>query len=540
MSDFLSKFNKDKYQDLLEEQQQDANKNAGKTQAGPDKETTDQGLNSDRNQQAKDQGSKTDTNKQAKDQGSKADTNQQTTQKEQQKQGGAASVANTKKSIPDLPSTPDPFASRSRYWDTEDVEIDPDYQRKRILRIGMISAGIVLASLLVFFIYHMLVHVKVDDFIGQPVSEARAWAKDHDVEVELIQEHSMEYDANQIISQSVQAGDKIRKGKTLELTSSLGPDPDETLPLPDFSEMNQWEAESWKEENKAENLQIVMEYHDEIEEGQFIKLTIRDSGIDEETYKRRDSAAVYYSRGKEVFEKNITVPDFTGKAVEEVEQWATTNEIEMTYKESDSDQVEAGFIISQSIAADEKVAKRDEMEVVVSVGKATIVPDFAELTAEEAMTEYPELDIAVKQVYHAEVAYGRLISQSVEAGTKMTDQDDKRITVTYSLGKPFLQDFRGHLEGELPRLFFDEYQSKGADIKYIVKYVSAPEIKGTVVHMSKFNEFVPMKYTVEIHVSNNTSVPPGPPSFPDPEPIPPDLGEVDEEIEEDFDDVIEK
>ena len=412
-----------------------------------------------------------------------------------------------------LKSEPSSSRSSHRRDAEEEVEIDLDYRRKKRLRMWLIISGAVLACMLIFFIYYMLVHVKVENFVDKPVAEARAWAKENDVEVELGQEYNMEHDANQIISQSVPAGDKIRKGKTLQLISSLGPDPEEIIPLADFSEMSQADAQNWIDENKAENLQMVTEYSDDIEEGRFIKVTIKDSGIDESEYQRKDSAAVYYSKGKEVFEKNITIPDFTGTAKEEVEKWAETNEIEMTYEEADSDSIEAGNIISQSEAADEKIAKRDKMEVVVSVGKATVVPNFGGLTAEEAATNYPDLDVTVKQVFNAEASYGTLISQSVKADTKLTEKDDKNVTVTYSQGRPYLDDFRGQLEGDLPRLFYEEYQSKGANIKYIVKFVDSPEVKGTVVRMSKFNEFVPLTYTVEICISNNTSAPPNPPEF---------------------------
>lgn len=221
----------------------------------------------------------------------------------------------------------------------------------------LIISGSVLACIVIFFIYYMLVHVKVEDFVDKPVSDARTWAKENDVEIELTQEYSMEHDANKIISQSVSAGDKIRKGKTLQLTSSLGPDPEEVIPLPDFSVMSQEEARNWIDENKAENLQMVTEYSDDLEEGEFIKLTIKDSEIDPSEYMRKDSAAVYYSKGKEVFEKNITIPNFTGATKEEVEKWAEANEIDMTYEEADSDSVEAGIIISQSEDPEEKLLK---------------------------------------------------------------------------------------------------------------------------------------------------------------------------------------
>lgn len=466
MSDFLSKFNKDNYQDLINEQEQ--KKESKSDRLGEEIQSQEQ--------------SEQNVSSTSINHNQKVDTNVQSNR------------SSTR-------------TSRNRAVD-ENVEIDLDYKRKKTIKIGFGILGVLFASVLIFFIYHTMVHVKLENFVGKPVSEARTWAKENEVEIELLQEHNKEYNANHIISQSVQEGEKIRKGSTLQLTVSLGPDPDEVIPLPDFSTMTLMEAENWIEENKADNLQIVKEFSDEIEEGSFIKLTIMDSDIEPTEYKRKHRAAVYYSKGKEVFEKNIVVPDFKGKAKEEVETWANTNEIEITFVEEDSDEIEAGFIIRQSVAPDEKVAKRDTMEVVVSVGKAVIVPDFSKLNANEAATSNPDLNVTVKQVYNENVPYGRFISQSVGAGTKLLTNDDKSVTVTYSLGKPYLKDFRGQLEGDLPSLFFEEYESKGANIKYVVKYVDAPEVKGTIVGMSKFNEYVPLKYTVEIHVSNNENANP--------------------------------
>ncbi|WP_152656641.1 PASTA domain-containing protein [Oceanobacillus sp. CFH 90083] len=498
MSDFLSKFNKDKYDDLVNEKE--------------DKELGD---------------------KEDKKAGQPEKTEPQQKQKEQDAAVKKEETVSERKA----PSQTELSSRSSRRQDSEEeVEIDMDYRRKKKRRMWFIISGAVLACILIFFIYYMLVHVKVDDFVGQPVAEARSWAGENDIEVELEQEYSMEYDANVVISQSISEGKQIRKGKTLTLASSLGPDPEENIPLVDFSEMTQEEAQAWIDENKAENLQMVTEYSDDIEEGDFIKFSMKDSNIDESEYKRKDSAAVYYSRGQEVFEKNITIPDFTGVSKEEVEKWAETNEIEMTYEESDSDSVEAGNIISQSEAPEEKIAKRDKMEVVVSVGEATVVPNFGEVSPEEAAINYPDLNVTVKQVFHADVAYGTMISQSIEPDTKLTENDDKNITVTYSQGRPYLQDFRGQSEGDLPRLFHEQYKSKGADINYIVKYVDSPELKGTVVDMGVFNEFVPMTYTVEVRISNNASAPPNPPDFseedPDMYPEPePDAGEDDSDEE---------
>lgn len=490
MSDFLSKFNQDKYSDLVNEQ----------------------------------------SDKKAKKEQSQDVTNQEPLEPTDELEEQTAEPELSELTAEDdAVVAADPVVTRSSYRQDaeEEVEIDMDYRRKKKIRLIMIIAGSILACLLIYLIYYSIVHVKVEDFVGEPLSDARAWANENGVEVEIEQEYSLEYSTNQVISQSVPEGKKIKKGHTLTLTSSLGPDPEEVIPLADFSVMSQAEAEQWIEEHKAENLRVVTEYNDEIEAGEFIKLVIRDSGIDESEYKRRDSAAVYYSKGEETFEKNISVPNFVGGLKEEVEKWAEANEIEVTYEEADSDTVEVGNVVSQSVAADELVAKRDKFEVVVSKGKAIIVPNFWGLTPDEAATNFPDLNVTVKSVYHGEVAYGTLIAQSVSPDTKLTEDDDNQVTVTYSLGRPYLRDVRGQLEGDLPSLFYEEYQSKGANIKYTVKFVDSPEVKGTVVGMSKFNEFVPLTYTVEISISNNKSVPVTPQDI-DEEPMPdPEPGEGD-------------
>ncbi|SEN56781.1 serine/threonine protein kinase [Amphibacillus marinus] len=397
----------------------------------------------------------------------------------------------------------------------EEYEIDPTYRIKKRRRIIYIAAASVIMLIILGIVYYQAVHAEVEDFTNQPVSEVRAWASEHEIELVITNNYSLEYDSNHVIEQSVAKGDKIRKGRELAIVSSLGPDPEEQLLFPDFEELTESEATEWIEINKAENLRLLTVYHDDIEAGAFVELVLRDTELDLSEYRRKDSATVYYSRGEEVFEKNITVPDFSGVPRAEVEEWVTKNEIKMTYKEADSNSIELGHIISQSVAAEEKVAKQDDMEVVVSIGPAFEVPNFNELSMEEA-TNITEVSVMLRQRYHNSVGYGRLISQSEEAGAKITDQDSGQLTVTYSLGKPYLRDYRGLLEGDLPEAFYNDYQAKGANIKYVVKYVNAPEIKGTVVGMSKFNEFVAMEYTVEVRVSNNANAEPvGPPDFGD-------------------------
>jgi serine/threonine-protein kinase len=97
------------------------------------------------------------------------------------------------------------------------------------------------------------------------------------------------------------------------------------------------------------------------------------------------------------------------------------------------------------------------------------------------------------------VAYGRLISQSVPAGRQLTD-DQPKVTVVYSEGRPYIDDLTGKSEKELPAYFY-EFTSKGANITYSVDYVDSGEPKGQVVWSSVYSQFVDMTTHVTVRVS---------------------------------------
>lgn len=384
----------------------------------------------------------------------------------------------------------------------EVTETDPSYRQKRKKKIIISIVGAVIAVIVLLFVYHRATTVAAPNFKGKPLSEAREWATDNKIRLEVEQAYDFDADVNHIIRQKAQAGKRVKKKNKFLVVASLGPDPEEPIKLPDFSTMNQEEAEKWVKKNKAENVTIKAEYDDEIEKSKFIKQEFSDKEMTAEKYKRKDQLIVSYSKGKEVFEKNINVPSFIKKAKSEVETWAKKNEINMTYDETDSDTIEQGLVISQSVAENSKIAKREAMTVVISKGKAFVVPNFAEFNKNSA-AEYQNLTVNVKEQFSDTVAFGLLISQSVEPGKKIYEAEKATpITVIYSSGRPYLKSYIGLIEGELPELFFNDYQSKGANITYATYYVDSEEPKGTVVDMSNYNEYVPINYSVNIAVSN--------------------------------------
>lgn len=400
-------------------------------------------------------------------------------------------------------STPPPVPPTSGRRDDfeEETEIDPTYQNKKKRKRLMFIGGAIAALLLVIFAVYQLTHVTIPDFVGKPVSELRAWGTKNGVDFTAEQAFNTSIDANMIVSQEAKGGSKVRKGSTVAIVVSKGADPEEVIALPDFSNLSASQAQSWIDENKASNLRMVKQFDEATPADQFMKLEITSSGVTASDYKRGDRAIVYYSRGPEVLEKNIDVPDFAGKTKADVETWVRSNEIAMTYTEQASNTIEANKVISQSITAGQKVAKKDKMEVVVSVGKGVTVPDFSQLSPDMAAT-VAGLTPLVKYQFSTTTPYGYLISQSIESGAQLTEKDDKNIVLIYSQGEPYLKDLTGKNNSELQKYFFDEFQAKGADVTYVAYYVDSSQPKGTVVRQSAYEQIIPLTFEVWLGISN--------------------------------------
>lgn len=388
-------------------------------------------------------------------------------------------------------------------FQTEETEFDPTYQKRQRKKYLFIGLATVLAAIALFFTYYQLTHVKVPDFVKKEISEVRTWGTENGVVIKVDQEYDFDTEVNNVISQAVAPDKKIKKGKTLTIKGSLGADPEEKIALPDFKSMDKTSASDWIAEHKAENITLLESFDDKVAKDEFIKQEAANKELKLEDYKRKDRLTIYYSKGKEVFEKNIEVPDFKGKALSEVTDWTKKNEVKLKTIKDFSNDVAVDTVISQETGKGTKIAKHEEIVVHISKGKAIVVPDYATYTMEEASSIESKVPVMIKNLFSSDVPYGQFISQSVEPGKEYTEGDTiPPVEVVYSQGRPYMKDLRGNTnEGDLPKLFFDEYQSKGAYIYYTVYYVDSSEPKGTVVEMSQYGQFLPIEATISIGIS---------------------------------------
>lgn len=392
------------------------------------------------------------------------------------------------------------------YIREEPSELDPEYKKKKRKKIIFISVITILLLLSSIFIYNKQSHTMMPNFVNLERQEVNNWANKNKINIIFQEEFSNDIEEDLIISQSVEANEKVKKGSDLQMVASLGADPDQLISLPDFSKMKASEIESWLMDNKMRYVQIEYQFSNHVEKDKFLAFEIKDKDVSKDKFLRKNKALITLSKGGEVFEKDILVLDFKNKTKQDIEAWMKEKEFvnSFTFEEAYHNDKFEDEVISQSIVAGEKVAKDQVLNFVISKGKAITSPNYAnsDLNTFDTINSNGALVIS-KEIYTMGYPYGAFVEQSVAPGTVLNDKPDANIIVYYSLGKPYIKDLVGQSEGDLPAFFY-EFKGRGANIGYTVHKIKDCGPKGSVIKASKDNEFIKTSDHVDVYVSDGS------------------------------------
>ncbi len=382
--------------------------------------------------------------------------------------------------------------------ETNELEEDKTYlKKKKKQKIITIIVSIVIAitiSLLVIFSQI----VEVPNFVNGLNTIATKWGKNNDIEIIEEEQYDTKITERIVISQSIKDGSRIFKKSSIKIIVSKGKDPNEKISVPEKDSATASDIKTWKEENDLSNVTIKEEYSSEIETGKIIKYEFENIATNETNFTRSDKLTIIVSKG----EKVLNMEDFTSKTQTEAEKWCQENNVIYEVKEKFSDTIENGKIISQSVENGQELTDDTTIVFEVSIGAGIKIPNYSKVSSDEAQELSDKVKLKIKNVYNMNVSYGKLISQSVKAGTTKKETDNE-VTLTYSLGKPYFSNMNGISESEIAKTFY-EYNQKGVNFTYTIKYVDSSEEKGKIVWTSKCNEFVTLKEEIEIHVSNGS------------------------------------
>ena len=401
-------------------------------------------------------------------------------------------------------STPSPlhFEEKSDFVEPHEIagsQFSPT-GRKSLLLVYSLIAIVVIAALVIGLIWYFNRGAEMIDLTDWTISDAELWARNNDVKLQTEPSYNDQFDVDKIFAQSVAKGETVSRGSFVKVSVSLGHDLTVELPLPDLMTMTKTDIDAWAAENFMTKVRITTEFSDTVPSGQVISFTINDNTVVDKV-KRSTPIYVIISKGQEdPAALLITVPNFKEKTVAQSIEFANENGIILTVNESYDDYAPAGSIISQSVKAEEKVARGSEIILVVSKGKKILVPDFSKLSRQQAAAVVSQLGIpSTTTEKYSSRSMGAFISQSISAGTIY--QTGAILELTYSLGnKIVLASFVGQTRDAV-ELWAKGLNEQGAAITIKTTYTLSNSPQGQIIYQDPSNTLLSTVATVNITVS---------------------------------------
>lgn len=318
---------------------------------------------------------------------------------------------------------------------------------KRIMKILMIVAGVVVALLILFLVGNAagffsgpgLVQneqkmVSVPDLRGKTEAQARKELEGTGIgmTVENERQPSNKYEEGEIMSQDPVAGTKVAEHSTIKVVISSG-EAAEMVRVPDVEGRSEAEAEKMLQDAKLTVVHGKAENSDEVEEGYVISCDPKaGTEVEEGT-----EVTIVISLGEK--EEQATVPELRNKTESDAEAALKDAGLNGSASEEYSDDVEAGRVISQSIDPGSKVEKGTTVSYVVSKGPETKyvrVPDLRGMTESQARQALREAGLSVGEVnddYISSSNVNRVVEQSISKGTSVEEGTSVSFTVNLGL-----------------------------------------------------------------------------------------------------------
>lgn len=178
---------------------------------------------------------------------------------------------------------------------------------------------------------------------------------------------------------------------------------------------------------------------DEYEEGYIIEQDIAAN----EMVKKGTQIHVTISQGSD----KVSVPSFIGETKDSASILAKNSNLSISFQSKYDDEVEAGEIFKQSIAAGEKVKPNTTIVLTISLGKEQVkitVQDFKDMSKSDAQDLARQFGLVLKPIeQYSDYPEGLIYEQDIKSGTQV--EQGTVVTVYISKGKEPVQIFRGSI-----------------------------------------------------------------------------------------------
>ena len=260
--------------------------------------------------------------------------------------------------------------------------------------------------------------IKLEDLTDKSLLRASVYLGRNGIQYKLKYEFSDKIEKGHVISSEPKKGNTVKPDDMITLTISKGKE----IKVPELKNKTMAYVTKWMVEN---NLQINYsdKYDTKIESGRVIESNYKKGDIIEEG----TTVDITFSKGPLKMKKFDNINDF--------KSWADTNGIKYEIKEEFNSDVEKDKIIKTSIEEGKTINLDDTITIYVSRGEAVKVPDFSGNTKSEAQKacDNSGLSCSFTEEYSSSITSGKVIRQSVAAGTEIAKGD--KITITIATNK---------------------------------------------------------------------------------------------------------
>lgn len=260
--------------------------------------------------------------------------------------------------------------------------------------------------------------IKLRDLSGMSKFEATFYLKQNRINYEFEDVFSSKVKRGFVVKQSIKAGTMINTGDTnIKVSISKGPE----IKIPNLKGMTMTDITEWVIQNKLK-LEFTDKYDDSIDENSVISANYKEG----EVVAEGTVIEVVISRGK------LIMPEFS--SYYEFKEWAEKYGILYEEQREFNDSVKAGEVIKYSYKTGDTIRNNDPVVVTISNGKSASVPNVTGLSKADATTKLKNAGFGYSFVYSysSSVAQGKVIKQSISAGSKVAQ--GTTITVTISNG----------------------------------------------------------------------------------------------------------
>lgn len=228
--------------------------------------------------------------------------------------------------------------------------------------------------------------VDMIDLRGKTIEEAREALKAIGLGVEKAgEESSDQYQPGQIVTQSEEAGAKVKKNTTIRVTISSGTGEFE---VPSVMELDKESAEAKLREYDL-NPDVHFEYSDTVPSGNVMSQS-PEAGA---KAKKGDTVTVMVSRGAQP----IVMPDVRNKPEAAAREELDAMGIAVTTNSDYNDEVPEGNVINQSVLPGKSVEKGITVTLTISMGRKNVYYSLNNYTIEK-LAKIPEDAVSIEAV----------------------------------------------------------------------------------------------------------------------------------------------